>query len=109
MGAVGAASGRNLSPILRPDLFDTPSPIRISRELLQRKEFIPARSLNILAAAWIQFQVHDWVNHARHPLGGKEDVVVKLPSGMTCQNIVGGPEESSRRDRPSHARDRDLR
>ena len=34
---------------------------------------MPARSLNLLAAAWIQFQVHDWVNHARHPLG-EDDV-----------------------------------
>ncbi len=25
------------------------------------------RSLNMLAAAWIQFQVHDWVNHAALP------------------------------------------
>src|SRR6185369_6801434 len=69
-----------------------PSPIRISRELLQRKAFIPARSLNILAAAWIQFQVHDWVNHPRHPVG-KDDVVVPLPEGMTWQSTVGGPEE----------------
>lgn len=92
MGAAGAAFGRNLPPILRPDLFDTPSPIRVSRELLQRKEFIPARSLNILAAAWIQFQVHDWVNHARRVLS-EDDVVVPLPPGMTWQSSVRGPEE----------------
>jgi len=92
MGAAGATFGRNMPPILQPELFDTPSPIRISRELLQRKAFIPARSLNILAAAWIQFQVHDWVNHPRHPVG-KDDVVVPLPEGMTWQSTVGGPEE----------------
>jgi len=34
--------------------------------------------LNVLAAAWIQFQVHDWVSHARHALGEK-DVIVPLP------------------------------
>src|SRR5215472_9511069 len=33
MGAAGAAFGRNLPPILPPELFDTPSPIRVSREL----------------------------------------------------------------------------
>ena len=69
MGAVGAAFGRNLTPVYRPDLFDEPNPIVVSRELLTASDFLPARSLNILAAAWIQFQVHDWVNHARHPLG----------------------------------------
>ena len=36
---------------------------------MDRKAFIPAQSLNILAAAWIQFQVHDWVAHARRRLG----------------------------------------
>ena len=41
----------------------------VAQKLLHRDTFHPARSLNILAAAWIQFQVHDWVNHARHPLG----------------------------------------
>jgi hypothetical protein len=93
MGAAGASFGRNLPPILRTDLFDTPSPIRVSRELLQRKEFIPARSLNILAAAWIQFQVHDWVNHARYPLG-QDDVVLQLPPNMTWRSSVSGPEEA---------------
>ena len=41
----------------------------VSQQLLHREHFIPARSLNMLAAAWIQFQVHDWVDHARYPLG----------------------------------------
>jgi hypothetical protein len=92
MGAAGATFGRNLPPVLRPDLFDTPSPIRVAQELLQRKEFIPARSLNILAAAWIQFQVHDWVNHERYVLG-ENDVAVPLPPGMSWQNSVQGPVE----------------
>ncbi len=42
-----------------------PSPRTISLELLTRHEFIPVPSLNLLAAAWIQFQVHDWFNHTR--------------------------------------------
>src|SRR5262249_53406511 len=69
MGSAGSAFGRNLRPDLRPDLFDEPSPIAVSQQLLYRDTFRPARSLNLLAAAWIQFQVHDWVNHPRHPLG----------------------------------------
>ena len=73
-----------MPPVYRPDLFDTPNPVVVSRELLARQSFIPARSLNILAAAWIQFQVHDWVNHARFKLGqdgGKYDVKVPMPPG----------------------------
>jgi heme peroxidase/catalase len=96
MGAIGAAFGRNLSPVYAPDLFDTPSPIVVARELLHRKAFIPARSLNILAAAWIQFQVHDWVDHARNPLG-VNDVLVPLPPGIRWQSSVGSAPEDRMR------------
>ncbi len=41
----------------------TPNPRVISERLLARREFQPATTLNLLAAAWIQFQVHDWVAH----------------------------------------------
>jgi hypothetical protein len=96
MGSVGSAFGRNLKPSYRPDLFDEPNPVVVSRELLHREQFIPARSLNILAAAWIQFQVHDWVAHPRHPLG-EDDVVVPLPGDMTWSNTPGGPPEHEMR------------
>jgi hypothetical protein len=94
MGAAKRATfGRNLEPDYRPELFNEPNPIVVSRELLRRETFLPARSLNLLAAAWIQFQVHDWVNHARHPLG-KKDVTVPLPPGMAgWSNTPGGPPE----------------
>ena len=96
MGAVGATFGRNLPPVYREDLFDRPDPITVARELLHRDHFIPARSLNILAAAWIQFQVHDWVNHARHPLG-EHDIRLRLPEGMVWTNTPGGPPEPEMR------------
>ncbi|MVO90779.1 catalase [Streptomyces sp. p1417] len=92
MGAVGAAFGRNLVPDYRPDLFDTPNPVTVSRRLLHRESFVPATSLNVLAAAWIQFQVHDWVNHRRHPAGTKT-VEVPLPPGSAWYNTPGGPAE----------------
>ncbi|GAA0300002.1 hypothetical protein GCM10010302_43210 [Streptomyces polychromogenes] len=92
MGAVGAAFGRNLPPVYRPELFDVPNPVTVSRELLHRDAFIPARSLNILAAAWIQFQVHDWVNHKRYPTG-TTTVEVPLPPDVTWRNTPGGPTE----------------
>lgn len=96
MGALGANFGRNLQPVYAPNLFDEPSPVVVARELLQRKAFIPARSLNILAAAWIQFQVHDWVLHSRSPLG-TDDVTVPLPPGTDWHNTVGGPPEDRMR------------
>src|SRR5213079_1802031 len=84
-------------PDYRPDLFDTPNPITVSETLLKREAFIPARSLNILAAAWIQFQVHDWVDHARYALG-QNDVRVPLPQDFPrWRNTPDGPPEESMR------------
>ncbi len=93
MGAVGATFGRNLKPDYRPDLFNTPNPVTVSEQLLAREHFLPATSLNLLAAAWIQFQVHDWVNHARHPRG-VDDIKVPMPGGRTWQNTTDGKPEN---------------
>ena len=104
MGAVGATFGRNLKPDYRPKLFDEPNPLTVSERLLTRETFLPARSLNVIAAAWIQFQVHDWANRRRHPLGFN-DVEVPLPRGTTYWlNTPDGAKETKMRiagDKPS--------
>ncbi|MBU2670273.1 peroxidase [Actinoplanes bogorensis] len=97
MGAVGAAFGRNVPAMPHPELANEPNPLVVSRELLRRDTFRPATSLNILAATWIQFQVHDWVVHQRHPLG-VDDVRVPLPPGVPgWVNTPGGPLEPEMR------------
>jgi hypothetical protein len=89
MGAVGATFGRNLTPDSTQSM-EEPNPIEVARALLDRKTFLPARSLNLLAAAWIQFQVHDWVHHERVKLG-EDDVKVPLPDGTPDWiNVVDG-------------------
>ncbi|MBA2810306.1 peroxidase [Streptomyces sp. KM273126] len=94
MGAVGSAFGRNLKPDYQPDTFDVPNPVTVSRQLLYRESFVPATSLNVIAAAWIQFQVHDWVNHRRYKLGD-HSVEVPLPPGSEpWYNTPGGPAEN---------------
>jgi hypothetical protein len=70
MGAIGARFGRNVPlehtfPEPLPDLLE-PSPRVVSRELLTRREFIPATTLNLLAGAWLQFEVHDWFSHGKN-------------------------------------------
>lgn len=101
MGAKEAAFGRNLEPRYAPALFDTPNPVLVAEQLLHRKTFIPATSLNILAAAWIQFQVHDWVDHGRKALGqpgDARDVAVTFPNGPPrWRNVAGGPYEDHMR------------
>jgi hypothetical protein len=70
MGRAGARFGRNVpNDRTYPEADDRllePSPRQVSRELLTRHELIPATSLNMLAAAWIQFMVHDWLSHGKN-------------------------------------------
>jgi hypothetical protein len=64
MGSAGAHFGRNVPPEeTQPYKVLEPNPRRVSLELLTREEFQPATTLNVLAAAWLQFQVHDWFSH----------------------------------------------
>jgi hypothetical protein len=66
MGKTGMRFGRNVPPEATfPDeqsMLD-PSPREVSKNLLNRDSFKPATTLNILAAAWLQFQNHDWFSH----------------------------------------------
>jgi Animal haem peroxidase len=84
MGSAGIRFGRNV-PLNEtyPDTANlmNPSPRRVSLELLTRTTFQPATILNVIAAAWIQFMVHDWFAHKKGvwqhvheiPLGGPND------------------------------------
>jgi hypothetical protein len=71
----GARFGRNVPlkegyPEPEPALLE-PNPRDISRRLLARDQFKPATILNYLAAAWIQFETHDWFFHG-NPVKGRE-------------------------------------
>jgi hypothetical protein len=101
MGMVNMPFGRNFPPaetypVVPPEgdpAKGFPSPREVSVHLLARDEtktdqgFQPATTLNLLAAAWIQFQNHGWFNH-RIPKMGIDpqtglpvplDPVTKLP------------------------------
>ncbi len=66
-GMAGTRFGRNVPLEFgyqeKPDRILDPNPREVSRQLLTRHDFIPATSLNLLAAAWIQFMVKDWLSH----------------------------------------------
>jgi hypothetical protein len=69
MGGQATRFGRNV-PVAKtypePDEeLLSPSPRTVSLELMTREEFRPATTLNVLAAAWIQFEVHDWFSHGK--------------------------------------------
>jgi Animal haem peroxidase len=82
MGCAGARFGRNI-PLAHawPDTANlmNPSPRLVSRELMTRDQFKPATILNLLAAPWIQFMVHDWFVHKRS--APEEGVDIALPQG----------------------------
>jgi hypothetical protein len=68
MGSAGIRFGRNVRlDETFPDVANLmhPSPRRVSLELLTRTTFQPATILNVIAAAWIQFMVHDWFVHKK--------------------------------------------
>jgi hypothetical protein len=70
MGSARTRFGRNV-PLERTfpdnDRLLQPNPRTVSRELLTRETFLPAETLNLLAAAWIQFMLRDWVSHGTSP------------------------------------------
>lgn len=78
MGMANTRFGRNVTPAKGrpeqpPELMD-PNPRLISTELLLRDEFRPATTLNVLAAAWLQFETHDWFSH-----GTDDNRMLKIP------------------------------
>ena len=68
MGMANTRFGRNV-PLADTEPEDaqrllTPNPRLVSTRLLARgPEMIPARGLNVLAAAWLQFETRDWFSH----------------------------------------------
>ena len=79
MGSTGMRFGRNV-PLSEafPDTANLlkPSPRQVSLELLTRTTFQPATILNVIAAAWIQFMVHDWFMHKKGTWSHTHDIPV---------------------------------
>src|SRR5580704_16832669 len=80
MGMANTRSGRN-APLQQtfgeqpPGLYE-PNPRVISRDMLARREFVPATTVNLFLAAWLQFMVHDWLSHG---VNDKESPPLRFP------------------------------
>lgn len=104
MGCRGSRLGRNVPRTMTaPDLAKlmTPNPLLVSEELLARREFKPATSLNLLAAAWIQFQVHDWFGHEKEALDSGKELRVPKAGGWTKSDEMTIPKTKPDPDRVS--------
>jgi hypothetical protein len=80
MGAAGTGFGRNAPAnytITHTKKLLDPDPRLISRKLMARDSFKPAGIVNTIAAAWIQFENHNWFFHGN----GEPDKVIDIPLG----------------------------
>lgn len=78
MGAAGTGFGRNAplnKTITHTKKLLDPDPRLISRKLMARDSFKPAGIINTIAAAWIQFENHNWFFHGN----GEPDKVIEIP------------------------------
>jgi hypothetical protein len=99
MGAAGRRFGRNFAlQHVFPDTANllVPNPRVVSLELMTRDHFQPATVLNLLAAAWIQFMVHDWFVHKRSKT---ETIGIPIKPG----DAWGSPEMTVPRTEPDPA------
>ncbi|VXB99095.1 Animal haem peroxidase [Pseudomonas sp. 8AS] len=83
-GSVYRRFGRNVDPTVthgetEADTLLSPNPREVSNLLMARGEFKPAPSLNFIAASWIQFMVHDWVDHGEN--AADNPIQIPLPAG----------------------------
>jgi hypothetical protein len=78
MGSQGSGFGRNVplsQTITHTKRLLDPDPRMISRRLMARDEFKPAGIINALAAAWLQFENHNWFFHG----DGVAEKTIEIP------------------------------
>jgi Animal haem peroxidase len=79
MGMAGTRFGRNV-PLSDATVDENnlmhPNARVVSNTLLKRDTFHPATILNLHAAAWIQFQTHDWFTHGDNQRDQKFNIPV---------------------------------
>lgn len=100
-GSVLRRFGRNVDSSITHGETTTllsPNPRDVSNSLMARNEFKPATSLNFIAASWIQFMIHDWVDHG--PNAVDNPIQVPLPAG----DPLGTGALSVRRTQPDPTR-----
>ncbi|KAH9790516.1 alpha-dioxygenase 1 [Citrus sinensis] len=63
-GSEGTFFGRNVLPADKKHKLLKPDPVVVATKLLSRRSFIDTgKQFNTIAAAWIQFMIHDWIDH----------------------------------------------
>eukprot|EP00467_Chlorarachnion_reptans_P011911 CAMPEP_0114504080 /NCGR_PEP_ID=MMETSP0109-20121206/10011_1 /TAXON_ID=29199 /ORGANISM="Chlorarachnion reptans, Strain CCCM449" /LENGTH=721 /DNA_ID=CAMNT_0001682193 /DNA_START=58 /DNA_END=2224 /DNA_ORIENTATION=+ len=109
MGAAGTRFGRNVISQVNTSEHSIlyPNPREISRKVLHRRQtdgsYKSTDIINLLAAAWTQFQIHDWFSHGppdfesspiQIPLS--TDDPLHLKHGVRLLNITRSTQDPSR-------------
>ncbi|KAA3454929.1 Peroxidase [Gossypium australe] len=64
IGSRGTFFGRNMLPFSSNYGLMDPHPSVVATKLLARKKFIDTgEQFNMIATSWIQFMIHDWIDH----------------------------------------------
>ena len=87
MGAVRQYFGRN-GPAYPTPPGAPPLPKTVADCLLARDDFLPATTINLLAAAWVQFEVHDWMQHVPSGHGANPPLVKAAGSQQGSPRFV---------------------
>lgn len=63
-GSQGTFFGRNILPVDQKDKLKKPDPMVVATKLMARRNFTDTgKQFNMIAASWIQFMIHDWIDH----------------------------------------------
>ncbi|KAJ0111721.1 hypothetical protein Patl1_02684 [Pistacia atlantica] len=64
-GSQGTFFGRNILPVDQDnEVLRKPDPMVVATKLLARRSFVDTgKQFNMIAASWIQFMIHDWIDH----------------------------------------------
>ncbi|XP_024973694.1 alpha-dioxygenase 1-like [Cynara cardunculus var. scolymus] len=81
-GSKGTFFGRNMPSVDQKDKLLKPDPVLVATKLLARRELKDnKKQFNMIAASWIQFMVHDWIDH----LESTEQIELKAPAEVVGQ------------------------
>ncbi|CAH1437689.1 unnamed protein product [Lactuca virosa] len=75
-GSQGSFFGRNMPSADQKDKLLKPDPMVVATKLLARRELKDTgKQFNMIAASWIQFMIHDWIDH----LESTQQIELKAP------------------------------
>ncbi|XP_058069775.1 alpha-dioxygenase PIOX-like [Magnolia sinica] len=81
-GSQGTFFGRNMLPSPQKDMVMKPDPVVVATKLLARKKMIDTgKQFNMIAASWIQFMIHDWIDH----LEDTKQIEITAPTSVASE------------------------